>query len=444
MEEKWGIHSRKGGMESRMERSVTRIAHKSTTRATQLERGGLQEECRISGAIRTDSMRCAIREAKANRICAIQPVPNDLTPPCRNRSDKMESFAKELRVEDPLNHETNDLIERTGTRGKRYKDEHRMPEPHGIMFGILKNDEHTQGTKGINSHVAETLANAWISICGIAVTWLMRTTKGCAGPEQGKRTKNRGGAKVSKRAKRAIQLRRLVHQRIRRWNKTRKVKYHDKERRKYRHKVRASLRWMQRKGSAEQAKEANIREGRNRVKKTREKIMKRKGGAGGRGKAKTVEFSNVEEELMKDIGVPKYTWGDGSCWLWAVAGALQKLEGKEAPTENDIQLEKEWRAAIKDTIITHGIPITDDELRGLREGVQYTHGKLKRGGAWGGGTEHQALAMILKVNIVIWDRRYIGKVGAQHKQLYICTPQGSTYLRSVAHTKERQVSFAHA
>eukprot|EP00965_Chrysotila_dentata_P212875 6187301-Pleurochrysis_carterae.AAC.1 len=44
--------------------------------------------------------------------------------------------------------------------------------------------------------------------------------------------------------------------------------------------------------------------------------------------------------------------------------------------------------------------------------------------------------MILKFNIAIWDRRYIGRVGAQHKQLYVCTPQGSTYLRNVEHTSE--------
>eukprot|EP00965_Chrysotila_dentata_P035169 1170059-Pleurochrysis_carterae.AAC.1 len=39
--------------------------------------------------------------------------------------------------------------------------------------------------------------------------------------------------------------------------------------------------------------------------------------------------------------------------------------------------------------------------------------------------------MILKVNITIWDRRYIGRVGAQHKQLYVCTPQGQTYVKDV-------------
>eukprot|EP00965_Chrysotila_dentata_P109954 3633179-Pleurochrysis_carterae.AAC.1 len=50
---------------------------------------------------------------------------------------------------------------------------------------------------------------------------------------------------------------------------------------------------------------------------------------------------------------------------------------------------------------------------------------------------------MLKVNIIIWDRRYIGRVGPQHRQLYICTPQGKTFLKSVAHTTEmlRQREF---
>eukprot|EP00965_Chrysotila_dentata_P144921 4785791-Pleurochrysis_carterae.AAC.1 len=124
---------------------------------------------------------------------------------------------------------------------------------------------------------------------------------------------------------------------------------------------------MRRKDGME-AKEANIKEGRNRVQKLKGTHTKRKGGAGRGSRARAVEASEVEEELMRDIGVPQYTWGDGSCWLWAVAGALQKLEGKEIPTENDIQLEKEWRTAIQDTVKTHGIPVTDEEFRGLGEG----------------------------------------------------------------------------
>eukprot|EP00965_Chrysotila_dentata_P196427 6177565-Pleurochrysis_carterae.AAC.1 len=127
---------------------------------------------------------------------------------------------------------------------------------------------------------------------------------------------------------------------------------------------------------------------------------------------------------MKDIGVPQHTWGDGSCWLWAVAGAMGKLEGTSRPTEKDLQLERTWRRDIRDTVLEHGLPMTEAEINGLEEGVQYEQGRLLKGGTWGGGTEHQALAIRLKINIVIWDRRYVGKVEANHKQIYICTPQG--------------------
>eukprot|EP00965_Chrysotila_dentata_P138696 4587858-Pleurochrysis_carterae.AAC.1 len=265
------------------------------------------------------------------------------------------------------------------------------------------------------------------------LSWLTKVGKGQAESEQEEHERNRWREKASSRAANKIQQRRIIQRRIQICNKTRNVKA--KDRKKYRHKVRASLQWMRRKLRTE-AMEANLREGRNRAETRNEGKVKRKGGAGGRGEARMVEASNVEEELMRDIGVPQYTWGDGSCWLWAVAGALQKLEGKEVPTANDIRLEKEWRAAIQDVITTHGIPITDEDLRGLKKGVQYMYGKLTRGGTWGGGTEHQALAMFLKVNIVIWDRRYIGRVGEQHRQLYVCTPHGGTYLRSVAQAHE--------
>eukprot|EP00965_Chrysotila_dentata_P110452 3649413-Pleurochrysis_carterae.AAC.1 len=162
--------------------------------------------------------------------------------------------------------------------------------------------------------------------------------------------------------------------------------------------------------------------------------MERRGGAGGRGCARTVNASDIEEEILKDIGVPQQTWGDGSCWLWAVAGAMNKLEGSESPTENDIQLEKEWRTAIQNIVWTRGIPMSEEDFQGLREGVQYAQGRLMKGGTWGGGTEHQALAILLGVNIVIWDRRHIGRVGTQYKQVYLCTPGGQTFIKNVADT----------
>eukprot|EP00965_Chrysotila_dentata_P031415 1047277-Pleurochrysis_carterae.AAC.1 len=260
---------------------------------------------------------------------------------------------------------------------------------------------------------------AWMIISRFCPVRFKRSAKNC---KKGRKE----GTKESTREIRKIQRRRAIQHRIRRWNKTRKVKYDDKDRMKYRHKARASLRWIRRICKTE-AREMNIKECKNRGKNTRKTNTRRKGVAGGKKRARAVDPSDVEAELIRDIGAPQYTWGDGSCWLWAVAGALHKLEGKESPTENDILLEKEWRAAIQDTVKTHGIPMTDNEFRGLGEGVQYTNGELMRGGTWGGGTEHQALAIYLKVNIIIWDRRYIGKVGAQHRQLYVCTPQARHY-----------------
>eukprot|EP00965_Chrysotila_dentata_P190288 6173778-Pleurochrysis_carterae.AAC.1 len=112
-----------------------------------------------------------------------------------------------------------------------------------------------------------------------------------------------------------------------------------------------------------------------------DKKGKRKGGAGrGRG-AKSVNSSTIEEELMTKIGVPQQTWGDRSCWLWAVAGTLGKLEGREGPTENDLTLERAWRVlAIQHAVREHGIPMTEEEIEGLSEGVQYTGGRLTKGG----------------------------------------------------------------
>eukprot|EP00965_Chrysotila_dentata_P162669 5371386-Pleurochrysis_carterae.AAC.1 len=84
------------------------------------------------------------------------------------------------------------------------------------------------------------------------------------------------------------QQRRLIQQRIRRWNKTRIVNQGDKDRKKYRHKVRASLRWMRREDGME-AKEANVKEGRDRVQTLKGINTKRKGGAGRGTRARAVE-----------------------------------------------------------------------------------------------------------------------------------------------------------
>eukprot|EP00965_Chrysotila_dentata_P120284 3977395-Pleurochrysis_carterae.AAC.1 len=101
---------------------------------------------------------------------------------------------------------------------------------------------------------------------------------------------------------------------------------------------------------------------------------------------------------MRNIGAPQHTWGDGSCWLWAEAGAMGKLEGKNVPTEKDIALERTWRRKIQDTVRETGLLMTEDEINKLSAGVQYVRGTLTKGGTWGGGTEHQALAMLLRIN----------------------------------------------
>eukprot|EP00965_Chrysotila_dentata_P122811 4059087-Pleurochrysis_carterae.AAC.1 len=148
--------------------------------------------------------------------------------------------------------------------------------------------------------------------------------------------KNKRGTKANTKANNRTRLRRLTQQRIRRWNKARNRKYDEHPNDGYGGEAQLT-----------EAKEANTRECRKRGREKREKDTRRRGGSGGRGRARAVNASSTEEVLMMDIGVPQYTWGDGSCWLWAVAGALHKLEGREGPTEKDIQLEKECRAEIQ-------------------------------------------------------------------------------------------------
>eukprot|EP00965_Chrysotila_dentata_P157835 5214327-Pleurochrysis_carterae.AAC.1 len=82
-----------------------------------------------------------------------------------------------------------------------------------------------------------------------------------------------------------------------------------------------------------------------------------------------------------------------------------------------------WRRDIRATVLEHGLPMKEEEISKLGEGVQYEQGRLTKGGTWGGGTEHQAMALMLKINIVIWDGRCIGRVSANYKQIYVCTPR---------------------
>eukprot|EP00965_Chrysotila_dentata_P218045 6190375-Pleurochrysis_carterae.AAC.1 len=43
------------------------------------------------------------------------------------------------------------------------------------------------------------------------------------------------------------------------------------------------------------------------------------------------------------------------------------------------------------------------------------------------------MAIMLKTSIVIWDRRYMERVNANYKQMYICTTRGRVHLTNVAH-----------
>eukprot|EP00965_Chrysotila_dentata_P223496 6193612-Pleurochrysis_carterae.AAC.1 len=209
---------------------------------------------------------------------------------------------------------------------------------------LAKNASHRmvkERSRRENAH-AEAVRCTWIQACWLGGLLLIKNgrrkgreknrRRGKEGPDKKESRKNKGETKSEARVRNANRQRKLVQQRIRIWSKAHKLKYDGKDRKKYRHKARASKRWLWSKHKSDtEAKEANRREHRKRMKKARDRDMdmRRKGGAGGRGRARTVNASRIKEEILKDAGVPQQTWGDGSCWLWAVAGALHKLEGRE-------------------------------------------------------------------------------------------------------------------
>eukprot|EP00965_Chrysotila_dentata_P254147 6211777-Pleurochrysis_carterae.AAC.10 len=217
----------------------------------------------------------------------------------------------------------------------------------------------------------------------------------------------------TRRRRKLRQQRRQTQTRIRNWQTTRKLKYDGKNRRKYRNKEAEEAINRESGGDVQgepRREEENARGGRVEPPGEAGICQQHRGGSNEGHRSPSGHVGGWE--LL------------AYCWLWAVAGALGILEGKEGPTDKDIRLEREWRGVIRDTVRERGIPMTEDDINGLNEGVQYEQGRLIRGGTWGGGTEHQALAIILNINIVIWDRRHIGKVGAQHKQTCICSPIG--------------------
>eukprot|EP00965_Chrysotila_dentata_P257616 6212942-Pleurochrysis_carterae.AAC.1 len=214
----------------------------SVARGTQHGRYVPQDNCGIDGAI-----QCAIWNVDANGINAIQPGRNFLNAPCN----------------------TDCAIQTT------------------LRQNMLWIKEYMEWTKGHKGPEVKTPWYVWSGVCCMAFTWLMRKGKGRAKTEPGEHREEKGGSKASRCVSRMTQQRRLTQQRMRRWNKTRKVNQGDKDRKKYRHKVRASLRWMRRNDDGVEATEANIKEGRNRARTLKGINKKRKGGAGGGTKART-------------------------------------------------------------------------------------------------------------------------------------------------------------
>eukprot|EP00965_Chrysotila_dentata_P004359 141800-Pleurochrysis_carterae.AAC.1 len=134
---------------------------------------------------------------------------------------------------------------------------------------------------------AMLLTHMLVGVCGIGIIWLLNREKRAAGPEyeEYEYKKENRGTKANLKASNRIRQRQLIQQRIRRWNKTRKGKYDGKDRMKYRQKIRASKRWLERRGTTE-AQEANTRESRKRGRQKREKDKRRRGGSGGGGRAR--------------------------------------------------------------------------------------------------------------------------------------------------------------
>eukprot|EP00965_Chrysotila_dentata_P011716 384268-Pleurochrysis_carterae.AAC.1 len=165
-------------------------------RATQHERYVPRHTCGIVDAIQAEKKRGAIWNTDANGTSAIQPERNFLNAPC-----DMDCAIK-------TTHRQNTLW--------------------------IK--EYMERMKGHKRPTVGTLVNVLSGICCMAFTWLRRKGKGRASTEQSEHREKKGGSKASRRAFRMAQQRRLTQQRIRRWNKTRKVNPDDKDRKKYRHK----------------------------------------------------------------------------------------------------------------------------------------------------------------------------------------------------------------
>eukprot|EP00965_Chrysotila_dentata_P056794 1884610-Pleurochrysis_carterae.AAC.1 len=150
-------------------------------------------------------MRCAIRDANANENCAVHSEQNHLNGP----------GGVNCAIQIDLNH-------------------HKKPEQNNLnatceiycAIGIthrqrtLRKKGHMERKIGTRRHAAKLSVKAWIGICGSVIIWLTRVGKEREGPEHEEHKKNKGGEKASSRATRKNQQRRLIQQRIKRWNKT--------------------------------------------------------------------------------------------------------------------------------------------------------------------------------------------------------------------------------
>eukprot|EP00965_Chrysotila_dentata_P006810 222762-Pleurochrysis_carterae.AAC.1 len=87
--------------------------------------------------------------------------------------------------------------------------------------------EYLKGTMGNKGRETMLLVHALVRICWIGITWFKHREKQSTGSEnvEKEHAKNKRGTKAKNKARGWIRQRRLIQQRIRKWNKARKGKY---------------------------------------------------------------------------------------------------------------------------------------------------------------------------------------------------------------------------
>eukprot|EP00965_Chrysotila_dentata_P141659 4681444-Pleurochrysis_carterae.AAC.1 len=140
-------------------------------------------------------------------------------------------------------------------------------------------------------------------IGGIYLAWSNKTeTEDTHNPPgEGEDKKRKRATKAERQDRKKRLQRRSTQRRIRNWCKECRYKYDGKDRMKYRHKVRASKRWL-RMCNPSEAWRANKREHKKHVGKPQVTDMRRKGGAGGRGIARAVDASNIKKRNTERRG----------------------------------------------------------------------------------------------------------------------------------------------